>query len=619
MKRAFKSWQISAVVLLTTLAARSYGQTAPSWVQVAGYTVNLGLAGPASGAIRAAWYARSAAGNRLLVQTESARVFETTDFLHWKLNSSDAVPQHPPTLRAHLRPEAGLMIAASAVRRYSVTRENVYSSEDGHTWVNLTGFNGQSILGGGFTSLAVSPGNALDIVAGNQFGLWRSLDGGLSWQSINEGLPNLEARSLVGQRVIALADTSPDGLKLALVTGGRWTALPGDSPDTLLRVRLATESGLASTAAAQSGTTIYLSGLGGLVVSSDDGASWTPSALPYAAPAERIWADPGNPLSALASAGGRLFRTTNGGRFWDDVTGSLNAGSIHGIAADSVAGVVYLAADRGVFSGRVSLNSADPTPASWASISGDLPFATAWDARLNTDGTLTVLLDGYGVFESPAPHRAAAPRIVNGADMSERAAAPGSLITVLGANVKQARSNGNLFPVLLPSAQSSQLQVPFELSPGIQQLIVEGADGVFSAPLNVKQAAPAIFVDADGAPMIQDSATGLVIDPGVPVRGGSRIQVLATGLGKVTPDWPTGTPAPVDAPPAVVAPVTAYLDGTPIRVSRATLAPTLVGNYLVELEIPRLVNRGVSELRIVVNSEESNRVRLYLDPGVSGQ
>jgi uncharacterized protein (TIGR03437 family) len=131
----------------------------------------------------------------------------------------------------------------------------------------------------------------------------------------------------------------------------------------------------------------------------------------------------------------------------------------------------------------------------------------------------------------------------------------------------------------------------------------------------VKEAAPAIFVDADGAPMIQDASSGLVVDAGTPLRAGEVIQVLATGLGRVTPDWPTGEAAPVDSPPAVVAPVTAFLDGTPVRVTRATLAPTLVGNYLVELEIPAFVNRGASELRIVVNGEESNRVKLYLEPG----
>ena len=110
-----------------------------------------------------------------------------------------------------------------------------------------------------------------------------------------------------------------------------------------------------------------------------------------------------------------------------------------------------------------------------------------------------------------------------------------------------------------------------------------------------------------------------MIDAGTPLRPGARVQVLATGLGKVTPEWPTNMPAPVDSPPSVVAPVTAFLDGSPIQVISATLAPTLIGNYLVELQIPGFVNRGTSELRIVVNGEESNRVKLYLDPGITGR
>jgi uncharacterized protein (TIGR03437 family) len=235
-----------------------------------------------------------------------------------------------------------------------------------------------------------------------------------------------------------------------------------------------------------------------------------------------------------------------------------------------------------------------------------------------------VLLDGYGVREAPAPHRSQAPRIVNGADMSDRAAAPGSLISVLGASVKQASSGRNSYPVLFSTDQNSQLQVPFEVAPGVVQVAVQLAgqgDGgtLWMAPLNVKEAAPAIFVDPDGTPMIQDAESGLVIDSGTALRAGARVQVLATGLGRVTPEWPTGVPAPVDSPPAVVAAVTAFLDGTPIRVTKATLAPTFVGNYLVELEIPAIVNRGASELRIVVNGEESNRVKLYLEPGLSAQ
>lgn len=598
-------------------------QVNPEWSRVAGYTLNLGLAGSASGPVRSVWYENG--GNRLLAQTESGRIFQTTDFQHWTLNSLDAVPHPSMKPGAQDRPESGIQIGTSGARRYSVTQENVYGSDDGRFWVNLTGFNGRSILGGGFSALAVSPSSPVDVTVANRFGVWRSLDGGLSWQGLNEELPNLDARSLVGQRTVALADPALADRTLAAVTAGKWTPVDGAAPENLLRATLLEKIGLNTTAAVQSGSMIYAGDAsGGMFSSADEGGTWRtlpkPGSDPAAArPIGRIWVDPANPQAALVASGPRLYRTTNGGAFWDDVTGTLNAGAIHGIAADSSAGVVYAATDLGVFSGALSLNAADLAPAKWTSIQGDLPFATAWDARLNMDGTITVLLDGYGVYEAPAPHRPQSPRIVSGADMSDRAAAPGSLISVLGVNVKQAISGRDVYPVLLPSDQGSQLQVPFEVAPGTLQLALVSDTGVWTAPLNVKEAAPAIFVDADGAPMILDAASGLVVDSGTALRAGAVIQVLATGLGRVTPDWPTGKPAPVEAPPVVVAPVTAFLDGTPIRVARATLAPTLIGNYLVELEIPAFVNRGASELRLVVNGEESNRVRLYLEPGPAGR
>lgn len=614
-----RSGRLAAVVLAAG-AFCAQAQTSAVWTRIAGYSVNAGLAGPATGAMQAVWY--SASGGALLAQTSSGRVFETTDFEDWRLNSVDAVPAKPPAPPAQARPESGVQIATSGGRRYSLTQENVYRSDDGRIWVNLTGFNGRSIIGDGFSALAVSPANPLDIAAANGYGVWRSLDGGLSWQSLNENLPNLTARRLAGQRTIVLAGASAGEDRLASVTAGKWTPVGGVPPDAVLRATLAARSGLAASAAAQAGATIYAGTAdGGMFVSPDEGATWTRSALPAGAGSiDRIWVDSGNPQAALAAAGAKLFRTTNGGVYWDDVTGALNAGAIHGIAADSSAGVVYAATDRGVFSGRVSLNAADPEPAAWsASVSRDLPIAAAWDVRLNADGTLTVLLDGYGVYETPAPHRALAPKVVNGADMSDRAAAPGSLISVLGANVTQARSGQNVYPILVASDQSSQLQVPFEITPGTAQLAIESDAGLWMAPLNVKEASPAIFVDADGTPMIQDAASGLVLDAGTPLRAGSTIQVLATGLGRVTPEWPTGVPAPVNSPPAVVATVTAYLDGTPIKVTRATLAPTFIGNYLVELELPSIVNRGASELRLVVNGEESNRVKLYLEPGLPAE
>jgi uncharacterized protein (TIGR03437 family) len=135
----------------------------------------------------------------------------------------------------------------------------------------------------------------------------------------------------------------------------------------------------------------------------------------------------------------------------------------------------------------------------------------------------------------------------------------------------------------------------------------------------VKDAAPAIFVDSEGSPLVLDAESGLVLDPNVAIYAGSTVQILATGLGRVTPEWRTGVAAPLDTPHNVVGNVTAFLDGRQIEVKRASLAPGYVGYYLVELQVPSVVNRGASEFRLVMNGEESNRVKLYLEPDEPNQ
>ena len=173
--------------------------------------------------------------------------------------------------------------------------------------------------------------------------------------------------------------------------------------------------------------------------------------------------------------------------------------------------------------------------------------------------------------------------------------------------------------IFLDGDQSSQLQVPFEARPGSFSLALEGTNDTWTVPLTVKETAPAIFVDADGSPLVLDAASSLVLDPKIAVYAGSTVQILATGLGKVTPEWPTGVPAPLDSPPSVSGTVTAFLDGRQIEVTRAVLAPNYIGYYLVEFQIPSIVNRGASEFRLVMNGEESNRVKLYLEPDLPAQ
>ena len=88
------------------------------------------------------------------------------------------------------------------------------------------------------------------------------------------------------------------------------------------------------------------------------------------------------------------------------------------------------------------------------------------------------------------------------------------------------------------------------------------------------------------------------------------------GLGKVRPDWPTGQAAPLSNPPDIAATVQGFLDRAPVEVTRATLAPGYIGFYLIELQLPAIVNAGPAELYISADGQESNRVRIFLEaPG----
>jgi uncharacterized protein (TIGR03437 family) len=302
------------------------------------------------------------------------------------------------------------------------------------------------------------------------------------------------------------------------------------------------------------------------------------------------------------------------GGFWDDLTANLPDGAIHDITADPASGTVYVAGDRGVYFAHEDLVAAGPATA-WTRARGNLPAARMKAVELDSAGNqLYVAVEGYGVYAAAAPHRARTLRVVNAADLSSRAAAPGSLLSVLGGSVRGAHAGDLQFPVLASSASGAQIQVPFEVSGKSIDLALDATAGRVSVGLAVEPTSPAIFVDRDGAPMLLDGDSGLMLDAGNTAKSNSRIQILATGLGRVTPDWPTGMPAPLEKPPAVRATVRAYLDRVPVEVTRSLLAPGYVGLYLVELQLPAVVNAGPAEIYISADGQESNRVRIYLEP-----
>ena len=607
------------------------GQTAPvEWRRVGNPAIEMGLASPATGPVDAVWY--SPDGAKLFARTGTGRVFETIDFESWTPAQGVSEPADPPAPAVDRMPEPGatLALAAGAPGRIYALGAQLYRSDDGgRSWLNLTAFHNQSIIGPAQHSVAVSPGDADELAVANDFGVWRSMDGGLSWSGLNLRLPSLPA-----SRILA----TPGGMHgtRILVRGlGAMELAPGAEAwqpisDAQVRTEDAAEGNALRRAAQALGTRITAVGLAGqtlyagaadgrIWVSLDAGGSWTASPRPGAnGPVERFFVDPGEPRAALAAVGGtgaHVLRTTNGGGFWDDLTSNLPDAPVHGVTAERNAGVVYVATDKGVFFAAADLENAGPAAVTWTPISTGLPAAPATDVKLDANGyQVYAALDGYGVYATAAPHRWRTLRLVNAADFSTRAAAPGSLISVVGGRVSAATAGTLSFPVLAASETESQIQVPFEASASNFSLALATGTGSFTLGLPVQAVSPAIFVNRDGSPMVVDGDSGLMLDARNTAHSGSRLQILATGLGKVRPDWPTGMAAPLENPPEVVATVKAYLDRVPVQVTRAALAPGYVGFYLIEVQLPALVNAGEAELYIAADGQESNRVQVVLEP-----
>lgn len=623
MGRNATTYRVAAIAFI--LNGVALGQLADGWRRIGNTVFDAGLSSAAGGAATRVWF--SADGSILYTRTAGGAVYGTEDFETWKAAPS-LEPPTPVEAQSIRRPEGAVALRSGRgsreARIYAFGRYAFRSDDGGQSWTNLTAWRDGSIVGEGLSDLAVSPVRSDEVVLAAATGIWRSADGGLSWSGLNEGLPNLPVRRLfaapAGTRGLrAMLAGAVEGLTLAVEwapgerQAWRLTEIPELTAEGSLRLALAAIFSTAVTAVRQQGEWIYAGTADGrLLASSDGGRSFRGFGLPAGAAVERIWVDPNDArlaIAGLSRGAARVLKTQNGGVFWDDLSGDL-PGGVFGVAADRATGAVYAATEKGVYLTFADLLRAAPG-ANWTRLSEGLPERPARDVMLDARGyQLYAAIDGFGVYATAAPHRRRDPKIFHAADGEERPAAPGALLSVAGLRVNQARVAGLTAPVLSATDTESQILVPFEARGEVLELLLDGRS--FGVPL--RAVAPAIFLDKDGAPLVLDGESGVVLDAMRPARSGARLQILASGLGAVKPEWPTGMAAPLENPPQVTAPVRVYLDRTPLEVTRAVLAPGYIGFYLLEVEIPRLVNFGPAELFVETGGQQSNRVRVYIEP-----
>lgn len=123
-----------------------------------------------------------------------------------------------------------------------------------------------------------------------------------------------------------------------------------------------------------------------------------------------IWVNPANPANAIltesgfngstSATSGHVFKTTNGGASWVNISGNLPNVPVNAIAVDPAnAAKIFLGTDTGVFSTTTGTSS----PPTWANLNGStLPGTVVMDLILQ-NGQLIAATHGRGVWVAPEP------------------------------------------------------------------------------------------------------------------------------------------------------------------------------------------------------------------------
>ncbi len=623
--------------------------------------IELGLAGPAGSAVSETWF--SLDGAALYVLLRSGAVWSTADLGEtWRrqnsITESDRAGRSAGKIAAG--GPAGRIVRDpfNPASQYSLDRDLLYSSDGGRSWINLTNGGRGSVIGDRQADITFSPRDRDFLVVGNSMGLWKSFDRGITWSSLNRTLPNfpraefLPADDPGGVRIMvdSMGELELSGVGAAAFwqlrrspakpsarLGGEDDVRRPPKPPMLpkgfkVSYRIwkngtPISPDLTSCAVAECQypwqhyvTTLESNGRlwagtsdGRIWVSRNDGEDWLLSFHDAEnRRIRRIWVDPENAAAALAVAGTRVLRSTNGGVFWDDIGSNLPAAAWTAVVGHPDARAVYVAGAEGVFYCRVDLDKPGP-PGVWRRLNGNLFAKTVDDLTVDfSTGQLYAMQAGYGVFQTRVPVVGEAIQALNAADLSHRPAAPGSLITIRGMAADRAEAGNASAPILSRGWRETQLQVPFGQVGNSLDLTLWSGLRKFKLSAPFARVSPAIFIE-DGDPLVLDAGSGAIIGHNRPARPGSRLLIMATGLGRVVPDWPAGFAAPLVDPPRPSAEIGASLNGAPLNVVSARLAGGYIGTYIVEVELPAAAAVGFGVLRIYADGVVSNAAKLMIE------
>ncbi|MDQ2980614.1 MAG: hypothetical protein M3R62_15505, partial [Acidobacteriota bacterium] len=260
------------------------------------------------------------------------------------------------------------------------------SSAGVNQWTSIGPFG----PGGSVRALAVDPGSPGVLYAGTDGGIFKSVDGGVSWGAVNNGL--------TGFTVFAIAiDPSAGGTLYAGTNAGVFKSVNGGNFWSAARSGIGKVAVRSIAVDPSNGRVLYAgTAAAGVFRSADAGSTWISSSTGLANPEVRTLAvDPSRPATIYAGTAGGLFKSTDAGTTW---ASSLSA-SLRVVAVDPATSSTVYAGTDGVFRTSGVFKSGDGG-ATWGPTNNGLGDVTVLSmaVRQSLPSTAFVGTLGAGLF-----------------------------------------------------------------------------------------------------------------------------------------------------------------------------------------------------------------------------
>jgi len=224
------------------------------------------------------------------------------------------------------------------------------------------------------SATVVNPAMPSVLYAGtNGSGVFKSVDSGLTWSQVNNGLINTQVRALVidpATPSILYAGTTT-GVYKSVDSGLNWSrAINAVVNERVLS--LAIDPLAPSTLYA--GTEARLGGIeGGVFKSTNSGMNWTTvyfGGFLSSTSVDAIAIDPANPsILYISSSSQRILKSSNGGNTWAQMNAGLPSVFVHALAVDPVVpSTIYAGVTTDVFVAESMFKSTD-SGANWLATS----------------------------------------------------------------------------------------------------------------------------------------------------------------------------------------------------------------------------------------------------------